>query len=186
LNGKPVDEASREAYRQHFSAIFSDFHLFESLLGIERYQRDERVAALLEALDLGHKVRIVDGRFSTTALSAGQRKRLALLVACLEDRPICVFDEWAADQDTAYREVFYRRVLPELKARGKAVLVITHDDRYFHLADRSFELDAGQLRSVHAPRPMAAPPSRSRSVTGHEPTGHEMEPTADGAMGGTP
>ena len=83
---------------------------------------------------------------STTELSAGQRKRLALLVAYLEDRPIYVFDEWAADQDPSYKAVFYERLLPELKARGKTIVVITHDDRYFHVADRCVELDAGQLR----------------------------------------
>jgi putative ATP-binding cassette transporter len=181
LNGKPVDDSAREAYRQHFTAVFSDFHLFESLLGIERYQRDERALAWLEALDLTHKVQIDAGKFSTTALSTGQRKRLALLVACLEDRPICVFDEWAADQDTAYRDVFYRQILPELKARGKAVLVITHDDRYFHCADRSFELDAGLLRSVQPACPIAPPASRARSVTSYEP---ELE--VDEARGGTP
>ena len=73
---------------------------------------------------------------------------LALLVACLEDRPVCVFDEWAADQDPVYKEVFYARILPELKARGKALLVVTHDDRYFHLADRVLKLEGGRLVSA--------------------------------------
>jgi putative ATP-binding cassette transporter len=145
-NGASVDDARREAYRQQFSAIFSDFHLFESLLGIDHYQRDDRARALLSTLGLAHKVQIEDGRLSTTQLSAGQRKRLALLVALLEERPIHIFDEWAADQDAVYRERFYTEILPELKRRGKAVLVITHDDRFFHLADRCLVLDAGQLR----------------------------------------
>jgi putative pyoverdin transport system ATP-binding/permease protein len=86
-----------------------------------------------------------DGVFSTLGLSQGQRKRLALLVAYLEDRPFYVFDEWAADQDPLFKDVFYRRLLPDLKARGKTVLVISHDDRYFALADRSIKLDDGQI-----------------------------------------
>ena len=78
-------------------------------------------------------------------MSQGQRKRLALVAARLEDRPFLVFDEWAADQDPAFKEVFYKEVLPELRAQGKAVLVISHDDRYFHLGDRLVRLESGQL-----------------------------------------
>jgi putative ATP-binding cassette transporter len=85
------------------------------------------------------------GRFSTTALSQGQRKRLALLTAFLEDRPVYVFDEWAADQDVHYREIFYSQILPELKGLGKTVLVISHDDRYYHLSDRVLKLEYGEL-----------------------------------------
>jgi len=90
-------------------------------------------------------VSIENGAFTTLNLSQGQRKRLALLVALLEDRAFYVFDEWAADQDPAFKEVFYRSLLPDLKARGKAVLVITHDDRYFALADRRIKLEMGQI-----------------------------------------
>jgi len=88
--------------------------------------------------------------FSTTELSSGQQKRMALLVATLEDRPVYVFDEWAADQDPEYKEVFYRTILPGLKARGKTVFVITHDERYFSVADRVLKLDNGQLLPYRA------------------------------------
>ena len=95
------------------------------------------------------------GAFTTRALSQGQRKRLALVVAYLEDRPFLVFDEWAADQDPLFKDVFYRELLPELKAQGKTVLVITHDDRYFALADRVIRMEGGQVTgcghgTVHA------------------------------------
>jgi putative ATP-binding cassette transporter len=158
LNGEPVSAASAEAYRQSFSAVFSDFYLFDSLLGLDgggpsrdgagAARLDQRARALLEALDLKHKLNVERGEFSTTELSRGQQKRLALVVAWLEDRPVLVFDEWAADQDPSYKQVFYSQVLPELKARGKAVLVISHDDRYFHLADRCLELEAGRLGTL--------------------------------------
>jgi putative ATP-binding cassette transporter len=91
------------------------------------------------------------GTLSTTALSQGQRKRLALLTAYLEDRPFYVFDEWAADQDPTFKEVFYRQLLPGLKDAGKTVLVISHDDRYFHLADRVLRLESGKLLPPEAP-----------------------------------
>ncbi|MBY4865171.1 cyclic peptide export ABC transporter [Burkholderia sp. Bp9017] len=144
LDGEPVDAASRERYRHLFSAVFSDFFLFERLFGIDMASR-QRARALLDALQLSHKVAVDGGAFSTLELSQGQRKRLALLVAYLEDRPFYVFDEWAADQDPLFKDVFYRQLLPELKARGKTVLVISHDDRYFALADRSVKLDYGQI-----------------------------------------
>lgn len=153
VDGAPVTDASRDEYRQLFSAVFADFHLFDSLLGLRSSELDVQAHEYLQQLHLSHKVKIVDGRLSTTALSSGQRKRLALLTAYLEDRPFYVFDEWAADQDPLFKEIFYRQLLPELKRRGKTVLVITHDDRYFGLADRLLKLDYGQL--------LAAPPSEA-------------------------
>lgn len=145
LDGSPVEEAQRDLYRQQFSVVFSDFFLFENLLGLPQQGLDALAQQLLEELQLAHKVRVEDGVFSTLQLSQGQRKRLALLVAYLEDRPFYVFDEWAADQDPLFKDVFYRRLLPGLKAKGKAVLVITHDDRYFSLADRFIKLDFGRI-----------------------------------------
>jgi putative ATP-binding cassette transporter len=88
---------------------------------------------------------VKDGVLSTTALSQGQRKRLALLTAYLEDRPIYLFDEWASDQDPFFRDIFYKQLLPELKRRGKTVFVISHDDRYFDIADRAIKLDYGKV-----------------------------------------
>jgi putative pyoverdin transport system ATP-binding/permease protein len=152
LNGQRIGDAERVHYREQFSAVFSDFHLFDSLLG--HGVHDEHARGLLASLDLAHKVTIRDGVFSTTELSSGQRKRLALLVACLEDRPLMVFDEWTADQDPQYKEVFYAQILPELKARGKAVLVITHDDRYFKVADRLLKLESGRLVPFASAQPV--------------------------------
>lgn len=145
VNGAPLEPQAREAYRQLFAAVFSDFHLFETLLEVPDAELDHRAADWLRKLHLDHRVSIRDGAFSTRALSQGQRKRLALVAACLEDRPVMVFDEWAADQDPQFKEVFYRDLLPELKARGKTLLVITHDDHYFDLADQLVKLEHGQL-----------------------------------------
>ena len=148
LNGETITDETREHYRQSFSAVFSDFYLFEELLGLDRADRDEGVRSYLERLQLDHKVQVKDGSFSTTELSQGQRKRLALLTAYLEDRPFYVFDEWAADQDPLFKGIFYNKLLPDLKARGKTVLVITHDEKYFPVADRIMKLDYGKLDSA--------------------------------------
>jgi putative ATP-binding cassette transporter len=162
LNGRPVTADDREAYRQHFSTVFSDFYLFERLIGLGAAGRttealDEQAAEYLRHLRLDKKVKVRDGAFSTTELSQGQRKRLALLTAYLEDRPVYIFDEWAADQDPVFKKVFYTQLLPELRARGKAVLVITHDERYFGRADRVIRLDYGKL----APEPPGHVPAAS-------------------------
>ena len=99
----------------------------------------------LRLLELDQKVKVRDGVLSTINLSQGQRKRLALLTAYLQDRPIYLFDEWAADQDPHFKEIFYRKLLPAMKAEGKAVIVITHDDRYFAEADSIVKLDRGKI-----------------------------------------
>ena len=145
LDGVAISDKNREWYCRHFSAVFTDFYLFDSLLGLGGPDLDARAGQFLVELELDAKVQVSGGAFSTIALSQGQRKRLALLTAFLEDRSIYVFDEWAADQDPHYREIFYKRLLPELKARGKTIIVISHDDRYYHLADRTMKLEYGTL-----------------------------------------
>jgi putative pyoverdin transport system ATP-binding/permease protein len=112
---------------------------------------DVQAREYLKRLHLHHKIRISEGVLSTTAVSQGQRKRLALLTAYLEDRPFYLFDEWASDQDPTFKKVFYQQLLPELKARGKTVLVITHDDQYFDAADRIIKLDYGKLIAPASP-----------------------------------
>ncbi len=145
LDGEKITDETRDQYRQLFAAVFSDFYLFESLLGLNTGALDEQALEYLRRLQLDRKVQVIDGVLSTTDLSHGQRKRLALLTAYLEDRPFYVFDEWAADQDPLFKEMFYLRLLPELKARGKTVVVISHDDRYFHVADRILKLNYGKM-----------------------------------------
>jgi putative ATP-binding cassette transporter len=146
FNGEPVTDETIESYRQHFSVVFSDFYLFENLLGVDSPELDAKALDYLIELQLDRKVQVKDGRLSTTALSQGQRKRLALLVAYLEDRSIYIFDEWAADQDPQFKEIFYYHLLPALKAKGKTVLVVSHDDRYYQMADRIIKLTNGKLQ----------------------------------------
>lgn len=154
---RPVTPETLADYREHFSGVFADFHLFDRVLGrlnqTADRSLDEHAQAYLEQLQIAHKVHVKDGILSTTALSTGQRKRLALLNAYLEDRPVYLFDEWASDQDPYFRDIFYHQILQDLKQRGKTVLVISHDDRYFHLGDRILKLDYGTIESdkIHTP-----------------------------------
>ncbi|WP_395664379.1 cyclic peptide export ABC transporter [Methylocella sp.] len=155
LDGERIVDADRGRLRALFSTVFSDFHLFPTLDGVAaggEGDLDARANELIARLRLSHKVSVAGGRLSTRALSQGQRKRLALVAAYLEDRPFYLFDEWAADQDPEFREVFYRTLLPELRQRGKAVLAISHDDRYFPVADRCVKLENGAVADIFVAR----------------------------------
>ncbi|QFZ84112.1 cyclic peptide export ABC transporter [Variovorax paradoxus] len=150
LDGQAVTPQTRDDYRQLFTTVFSDFYLFEDLVATQKGEAGAHAlpqAALpyLQRLEIAHKVSIKDGSFSTVDLSTGQRKRLALVHAYLEGRPVLVFDEWAADQDPSFRHLFYTELLPELRAKGHLLVVISHDDRYFHLADRVITMKAGRI-----------------------------------------
>jgi putative pyoverdin transport system ATP-binding/permease protein len=152
LDGVEITNNNREWYRQHFSAIFSDFYLFDRFLGCDRYKLDREAERYLKLLQLEDKVNVKNGILSTIRLSQGQRKRLALLTAYLEERQIYLFDEWAADRDPIFRDFFYSELLVKLKERGKTILVISHDDRYFYLADEIIKLDYGHIESNCLPQ----------------------------------
>lgn len=154
LDGTVITDDNRTELRSIFSAIFSDSHLFNAPLGAAPASRSE-IEAYIEKLALKDAVSIENGQFSTTELSQGQRKRLSLLTAYLEKRPIYVFDEWAADQEPAFRDFFYTTILQELKQDGRTAVVITHDDRYFSVADRLIRLDCGKLADGSPPEAKA-------------------------------
>lgn len=144
IDGIPVDESNVAEYRSLFSVIFSDYHLFKRLYGFAEIDR-RRIDELLLTMEMEHKTRLVEHEFETVDLSAGQRKRLALLVSFLEDKPVYVLDEWAADQDPVFRRKFYEQLLLELRQRGKTVIAVTHDDKYFGVADRRLKMEEGRF-----------------------------------------
>ena len=140
INNKDL---SKHSLSQYYSTIFSDFYLFEKLYGVNYKDKEKDIKEYLEVLQMDKKVQIENGRFSTIKLSTGQKKRLALLISYLEDKPIYLFDEWAADQDPEFRKFFYNTLLPDLKKREKCVIAITHDEHYFELADKIIKMDMG-------------------------------------------
>jgi putative ATP-binding cassette transporter len=148
VDGRVISEATMESYRGLFSTVFSDFHTFRKPYGL-----DEAGLALFrqtaQDLDIADKLPPdFEQGYDPEAFSTGQRKRLALALAMADARPILVLDEWAADQDPGYRERFYRTILPRIKATGKAIIAVTHDERYFELADRRYHMEDGRLKPV--------------------------------------
>lgn len=143
VDGNKILIQEYPSYRELFSAIFTDFHLFKKLYGIEDVD-ENHVKMFLEEMDIRRKTNYAKGEFSNTDLSTGQRKRLAYIAAILEDKPIYIFDEWAADQDPVFRKLFYKKFLNDLRAMKKTVIVVTHDDRYFNAADRIIKMKEGR------------------------------------------
>ena len=144
VDGIPLRRPHYQNYRELFSIIFADFHLFDRLYGLPQVD-ERRIQEMLRDLELTDKTDFVNGRFTNTNLSTGQRKRLAFITAMLDDRPILAIDEFAADQDPVFRAYFYNVIFKDLKARGKTVIAVTHDDKYFGVADRVLKMEYGRL-----------------------------------------
>lgn len=143
-NGTPMDEKTYAHYRNLFSIVFTDFHLFDRLYGLP-LQDTRKVDELLKLMRMDEKTEFDQDRFTTINLSTGQKKRLALIVSYLENKPILAFDEVAADQDPEFRRYFYEVLLPDLKAQGKTIVAVSHDDRFFHVADRIIKMEYGKI-----------------------------------------
>jgi putative ATP-binding cassette transporter len=144
VNGILVGRDNRQSYRNLFSAIFSDFHLFDRVYGVKELDQVQ-VQRLLEMTDLTDKTSIVDHKITSVNLSSGQRKRLALVLSLLEAKPILLLDEWAAEQDPPFRRKFYREILPWLKQQQKTVVAVTHDDDHYDVADRVLKMRFGRF-----------------------------------------
>ena len=149
IDDVPVRISDRAAYRRLFAAVFTDFHLFDQVLGANGKRANQPfIDDWRERLGLTDKLALDGARILNTKLSQGQRKRVALMLALAESRDVLLLDEWAADQDPQFRRVFYRELLPAFRERGHTVFAISHDDSYFEHADRLLEMRDGQLREL--------------------------------------
>ena len=145
-----VTDATVQDYRELFTTVLDNFHLPHFLDGADPDMLNE-AQDWLELLEIGHKTEIVDGKFTIVDLSAGQRKRLGLIAAVLERRPIIVLDEWAADQDPIFRRKFYREILPILRERGHTIVAVTHDSRFFDVATQQLHMEDGVIAAFKSP-----------------------------------
>lgn len=148
LDDMKIDSSNLLSYRKLISAIFTECHIFKELLGYDEEAKDSDIQRYLKLLKLDEKVEVKDGIILNTKLSSGQRKRLAMLLCLLEKREILILDEFAADQDPAFRRFFYKELLPLLKKEGKTILSISHDETYFDAADRIFLAQDGMISEI--------------------------------------
>ena len=147
VDGVPLADETRNAWRMLISTVFVEHCIFERTHGLDA-GAEARAPELLARFQLAHKTSIADGRVSNRALSTGQRKRLAMVLAQLSDKPVLLLDEWAAEQDPEFRETFYDSLLPQLRDEGRLVIVITHDETYFSRADRCLRLEGDRFVEV--------------------------------------
>lgn len=149
IDNHHVSVSRLKSYRSLIAPVFSDFHLFDRFYGLDEFN-EITAREFLDWMEMTHVTDITADQFTRTDLSTGQRKRLALVASLLEGKPILVLDEWAADQDSHFRLKFYREILPELRRRGLTIIAVTHDDRYFDVADRRLHLEEGRLTERQA------------------------------------
>lgn len=147
--GSKINLENLRSYRNQFTAIFTDSYLFDKIDYLNKVD-PVKVEEYLKLLELDHKIKFENNTYSSTKLSSGQRKRLGLLTALLEDKDLYLFDEWAANQDPHFKKVFYRQIIKALIQEGKTVILISHDENYFDLADRIIQLEEGKIKEVMA------------------------------------
>lgn len=160
-NGINVSARKMPHYRELFGVIMADFHIFQNLYGFDDAQCVIFNNHLKDLDLLKCCIESIHDKLPVQALSTGQKKRLALAITLTEDRPVLVFDEWAADQDPYFRKKFYQDILPSLKTAGKSLIVVSHDDRYFDVADERYHMEDGSLKLVRRRKSVASTPKKA-------------------------
>ena len=127
------------------AAVFTDNHLFSHNYENFDVNNNELYQNLLKLMQLENVLSDTEGSSFKRGFSKGQSKRISLVHALLENKPILVLDEWAADQDPHFRKFFYNELIPMLKQNGKTIVAVTHDDVYFNQADRIIKFEYGQV-----------------------------------------
>ncbi|WP_428229099.1 cyclic peptide export ABC transporter [Flavobacterium sp.] len=143
LNNETINQDA--SVQNLISAVFTDNHIFSHNYDDYSLEQNTDYQELLKVMELD-KVIVDDKEESARrAFSKGQGKRMSMIFALLENKPILVLDEWAADQDPHFRKYFYEVLIPKLKKEGKTIIAVTHDDAYFKHADRIIKFDYGQI-----------------------------------------
>ncbi|WP_343658991.1 cyclic peptide export ABC transporter [Chryseobacterium sp.] len=143
FDGKKID--SEKDIQNLIAAVFTSNHLFSQNYDDYELKDNGKYKALLETFKLENVVKDDSEESARRQFSKGQSKRMALIFALLEDKPILVLDEWAADQDPYFRKYFYEELIPKLKSEGKTIVAVTHDDRYFQYCDKLLKFDYGKI-----------------------------------------
>jgi putative ABC transport system ATP-binding protein len=137
------------AYRRRtVGVVFQAFNLIPSLsargnvmvplrlAGVSRAKARERAGHLLDQVDMGERA-----DHKPDQLSGGQQQRVAIARALTQDPPLVIADEPTAHLDYIQVEGVLR-LIRDIAAPGRLVVVATHDERITQLADRVVELTA--------------------------------------------
>jgi putative ABC transport system ATP-binding protein len=108
--------------------------------GRQRKQAKQRARALLDELGLGHRANNLPGQ-----LSGGERQRVAIGRALFNSPALVLFDEPTSALDTKIGEQVMELIQSEMRQRNMAAVIVTHDNRMTHYADRTVRIVDGVL-----------------------------------------
>lgn len=145
LNNEKLN--SKKTLQNLISPVFTDNYVFSHNYDNYQLENNSQYQSLLEMMEMDTVVGDTKEESARRNFSKGQSKRMSLIFALLEEKPILVLDEWAADQDPHFRKYFYEVLIPKFKKEGKTIIAVTHDDAYFKQADRIIKFDYGQIAS---------------------------------------
>ncbi|MBC8756497.1 cyclic peptide export ABC transporter [Kordia sp. YSTF-M3] len=135
----------KEDLQDSMTAIFTNNHIFSFNYDDYGLENNTEYREMLEMMQMEKIITDDKEDSARRKFSKGQSKRMSMIFALLEKKPVLILDEWAADQDPHFRKYFYEELIPKFKAQGKTIIAVTHDDAYFHLADRIIKFDYGSI-----------------------------------------
>ena len=108
----------------------------------------ERADQLLEELGLADRAGNLPSQ-----LSGGQRQRVAIGRSLMNEPELVLFDEPTSALDSTLGDQVVHLIRDEMKARGTAAIIVTHDDRITHYADRTVHMTDGRIEDADGPPP---------------------------------
>lgn len=146
--------------REHIGFVFQRFHLFAGLTALENVLvpldlvAHPRRAARLKAHELLAAVGLAEkAKNRINQLSMGQRQRVAVARALAADPDIVFADEPTASLDSESGQITVKLLRNLVKEQGRTVIVVTHDTRILHFADRILHLKDGRIAAESTPAP---------------------------------
>ncbi|MHC5305950.1 MacB family efflux pump subunit [Bartonella sp. LJL80] len=145
--------------RDHFGFIFQRYHLLGELTALGNVEipaiyagrspdeRKKRAGALLQRLGMGDRVNHRPGQ-----LSGGQQQRVSIARALMNDAEVILADEPTGALDRHSGEEVLR-ILEELHAEGRTIIIVTHDMSVAEKAERIIEISDGEILSDRANKP---------------------------------
>jgi len=156
FSGEPVTNlnasARARARNQDIGFVFQNFNLIGDLTVFENVEqplsyrkmrsseRKELVARALERVAISHQA-----RRRPAQLSGGEQQRVAVARAIVGSPRILLADEPTGNLDSANGEAIMQ-MLRELHQRGATILMVTHDPRFVHMANRLVHMFDGKLQ----------------------------------------
>lgn len=140
---------------RQFGFVFQDFNLLTALpvienvalvaevAGVKRSVARKKAERLLTELGLGDRL-----NFLPEKLSGGEKQRVSIARALVNDPPIILADEPTANLDSSHGHEIMRLLRSVAKDQGRSVVIVSHDQRIKDVADRVLWLEDGQFRDM--------------------------------------